>query len=101
MRVRISASAREELKDAIEYHNRERERLGEELAEEIDRVVKLIGERPMIGFDIGKGERRFTVDRFRYDVVYRIDEKSVLVLAIAHHRRKPRYWRKRKHDQPA
>ena len=52
----------------------------------------------MIGIDIGKGERRFTVDRFHYDVVYRIERKSVLVLAVAHHRRKPRYWRKRKRD---
>lgn len=98
MRVRISASAREELQDAIDYHNRERERLGEELADEIDRAVKLIGERPMIGIDIGRGERRFTVNRFRYDVVYRIEEKTVLVLAVSHHRRKPRYWRKRKRD---
>lgn len=98
MRIRISTSARKELVDAIQYHEREREGLGQELAEEIDRAVRLIAERPMVGSDIGKGERKFTIDRFRYNVIYRVEEKTVFVLAIAHHRRKPNYWRKRKHD---
>lgn len=98
MRIRISASARKELTDAIEYHNREKERLGEELAAEITRVIRMIAERPLIGSDIGKGERKFPVDRFHYNVIYRIEEKTVFVLAIAHHRRKPNCWRKRKPD---
>ena len=83
--------------DAIQYHEREREGIGQELSEEIDRAVRLIAERPMVGGDIGKGERKFTVDRFRYNVIYRVEEKTVFVLAIAHHRRKPNYWRKREH----
>lgn len=71
----------------------EKERLGEELADEIERAVRLIAERPMVGSDIGEGERKFTVDRFRYNVIYRIQGKTIYVLAIAHHRRKPNYWR--------
>jgi toxin ParE1/3/4 len=92
VRIRLAKSARKEL-DAIQYHERERAGIGEELAEEIDRAVRLIAERPMVGSDIGKGERKFTVDRFRYNVIYRIEEKMLFVLAIAHHRRKPNYWR--------
>jgi toxin ParE1/3/4 len=84
--------------DAIQYHEREREGFGEQLAEEIDRAVRLIAERPMLGSDIGKGERKFTIDRFRYNVIYRAEEKTVFVLAIAHHRRKPNYWRERTHS---
>lgn len=84
--------------DAIQYHEQERAGIGEELAEEIDRAVRLIAERPMVGIEIGKGERKFTVDRFRFNVIYRIEEKTLFVLAIAHHRRKPNYWRKRKHE---
>lgn len=98
MRIRLAKSARKELVEAIQYHEKERAGIGEELAEEIDRVVRLIAERPMVGSDIGKGERKFTVDRFRYNVIYRIEEKTLFVLAIAHHRRKPNYWRKRKHE---
>lgn len=61
MRIRISTSARKELVEAIQYHEREREGIGHELAEEIDRAVRLIAERPMVGSDIGKGERKFTI----------------------------------------
>ena len=98
MRIRLSKSAREELVEAIQYHEREREGIGQALAEDIDRAVRLIAERPMVGSDIGKGERKYTIDRFRYNVIYRVEEKTVFVLAIAHHRRKPNYWRKRKHE---
>ncbi len=93
MKIRISASARKELVNAIDYHNAEKARPGGELADEIERAVRLIAERPMVGSDIGEGERKFTVDRFRYNVIYRIEQKTVYVLAIAHHRRKPNYWR--------
>lgn len=98
MRIKISSSARKELVDAIRYHEREREGFGEELAEEIDRAVRLIAERPLVGSEIGEGERKFTVDRFRYNVIYRVEEKTVFVLAIAHHRRKPNYWRETERD---
>lgn len=98
MRIRLAKSARKELVEAIQYHEKGRAGIGEELAEEIDRAVRLIAERPMVGSDIGKGERKFTVDRFRYNVIYRIEEKTLFVLAIAHHRRKPNYWRKRIHE---
>lgn len=80
----------------MKYHEEERAGLGRELADEIQRAVRLIAERPMAGTDIGKGERKYTVDRFRYNVIYRVEEKAVNVLAVAHHRRKPNYWRKRK-----
>lgn len=80
----------------MKYHEGERTGLALELAEEIDRAVRLIREQPMAGTDIGKGERKFTVGRFRYNIIYRIEEKAIDVLAIAHHRRKPNYWRKRK-----
>jgi toxin ParE1/3/4 len=93
VRIRIAASARKELVEAVQYHERDREGMGQELAKEIDRAVRLVAERPMVGSDIGEGERKFTVDRFRYNVIHRIEEKTVFVLAIAHHRRKPNYWR--------
>ena len=80
----------------MKYHDGERAGLGRELAEEIEQAIRLIAERPMAGTDIGKGERKFTVDRFRYNVIYRIEDETLNVLAVGHHRRKPNYWRKRR-----
>ena len=39
--------------------------------------------------------RRLMVDGFPYDVVYRAHVDAIEVLALAHHRRRPGYWRRR------
>jgi plasmid stabilization system protein ParE len=39
--------------------------------------------------------RKYLFRRFPYGVVYRITETSIQVLAVAHGRRRPGYWRTR------
>ncbi len=39
--------------------------------------------------------RRFLLDRFPYSVIAACLEDELVVVAIAHHSRKPGYWRKR------
>ncbi len=39
--------------------------------------------------------RRYILQHFPYTVFYEIQGKSVTILAVAHHRRKPDYWRER------
>lgn len=40
------------------------------------------------------GHRRRLVKHFPYSVVYELQDAQVTVLAVAHHRRRPGYWRK-------
>jgi hypothetical protein len=39
--------------------------------------------------------RRYTLHRFPFSVVYRVESSRVFVLAVAHGRRRPGYWRDR------
>ena len=39
-----------------------------------------------------EGTRRFLLRRFPYEVVYRIYPDRVLIVAVAHCKRKPGYW---------
>lgn len=39
--------------------------------------------------------RRVVMTRFPYDVVYLAFEREIVVIAIAHQRRKPGFWRRR------
>ena|ERR1700690_1665151 len=41
------------------------------------------------------GTRRFVLYRFPFSIVYRDEATIVSVVALAHHRRKPGYWKKR------
>ena len=66
-------------------------RFVDELNETIDRIVDAprrwpLGER---------GTRKVKLPCFPYLVIYREAEGAVLILAIAHGRRRPGYWKKR------
>jgi plasmid stabilization system protein ParE len=42
------------------------------------------------------GTRRYLLRRFPFSVVYRIEASKILIVAVAHERRRPGYWRRRK-----
>jgi toxin ParE1/3/4 len=69
--------------------------LGRAFASEVERTVSMIREHPDAGSPAGLPHRRMLVRRFPYWIVYRADQDSVLVLAVAHQRRHPGYWRPR------
>ena len=41
------------------------------------------------------GVRRFRLTRFPYGIIYQVSADTISVLAFAHHRRHPLYWRDR------
>ena len=41
------------------------------------------------------GTRRYFLPTFPFSLVYRVDGDIITIVAIAHHRRKPGYWRNR------
>ena len=42
------------------------------------------------------GTRKFLFRRFPYQVIYRIIESTIYVIAVAHGRRRPGYWKSRR-----
>jgi toxin ParE1/3/4 len=40
-----------------------------------------------------EGNRRRVLHRFPYSVIYEAQGSTVTVLAVAHHRRRPGYWK--------
>src|SRR4051812_4812573 len=63
--------------------------------DELDRVVVLIADSPF-GFQIFDADlRRAVFRRFPFYIVFRADELEVVVVAIAHGKRRPGFWRDR------
>jgi plasmid stabilization system protein ParE len=58
--------------------------------------VGAILERAPEAFPDGSGRRRALVRRFPYQVIYRVEEDAVVVLACFHHRRDPEAYRSRR-----
>jgi plasmid stabilization system protein ParE len=85
-----------ELEHATFFYESRMPGLGKSFSAEVERTVTLIREFPDSGSPIGPNRRRVLVARFPYSVVYRRDPDSVVIVAIAHQRRHPNYWRRRK-----
>jgi plasmid stabilization system protein ParE len=82
-----------EMRDSISYYrDEENALLADEFATEIDRSLDLILERPMIGKPFRRVARQFVIKRFPYSLFYQVRTDSVLIAAVAHHRRRPGYW---------
>jgi plasmid stabilization system protein ParE len=99
-RLRVSAAAEDELRAAVEWYEERRPGLGEEFFVEVGRVLTLILRHPAIGSPVPRvraehGTRRVPLRRFPYFVVYRERNAELHVIAFAHARRKPGYWRHR------
>lgn len=91
----ILPEAREELLAAVEYYNSASAGLGEEFISDIENAVSRIRSFPRHGSPGAGGTRRVVLGRFPFDVVYLEDQEEVVVIAIAHQRRSPFYWRDR------
>jgi plasmid stabilization system protein ParE len=71
---------------------REDRRQGLEFLDELDRVVRMIKSFPLAASEIEPEIRRSLLARFPYAIVYGIDDQTIVVIAVAHTHRKPRYW---------
>ena len=98
--VRILDEAAEEAAEAAAWYESERPGLGTDFSEAIEAAIDLIEEDilpllPMTGEAGIKGAKRIILKRFPYDIVTIERLHEILVIAVAHHSRKPGYWRDR------
>lgn len=67
---------------------------------QLDAAEVAISERPEAWPLYEHGTRRYLLRRYPYSVVYQIEEHRVVILAVAHARRRPGYWKSRS-ERPA
>lgn len=101
MTLRILRAAQKEAEQAAEWYEDKRPGLGEEFLQELDAVYVKIEEHPhrplrinLPGFE-SREFHRMLLGRFPYKVIFEVTDKEVIVLAVAHTRRKPNYWASR------
>jgi toxin ParE1/3/4 len=62
---------------------------------ELDRALAQIGDSPETWPRYRRGTRRFVLRRFPFSVVYRVEGDVAYVVALAHAKQRPAYWRHR------
>ena len=95
--VEFSAEATAELEEAAAWYESHRAGYGETFLAVVDAAADKCGRGPRSGSLVEdlttRGEvRRAPIARFPFHVAYLVTEDHILVLAIAHDRRRPGYW---------
>ena len=92
---RYLPGAREDLNKAAAFYEASVPGLGDAFLDDVERAIDHIRENPRIGAPIGRAFRRAVLRRFPFTVVYAERGDEIVIVAIAHDRRRPEYWRGR------
>ncbi len=95
MTVSFHPAARVELLEARLWYDERSPMSAIAFVQEVDGAVSRIAETPM-RFPLAEhGARRVVLSKFPYSVFYRVGTKEIVVVAVAHQKRRPGYWRGR------
>ena len=96
MKYWLHPEAQEDLREAAEFY---REQAGSSLPQslfsEFEHSVNLLLQHPGLGIQRLRGRRRFALRRFPFSLIYIVVGDQLRILAVAHHSRRPGYWRNR------
>jgi len=95
MKVRELSPAVAELDQAPGYYGRIQTRLARALLHEVQAAKQSIMRFPLAWKPLPGGLRSFSLNRFPYALIYQPSPEEILIIAYAHLRRKPGYWRER------
>jgi plasmid stabilization system protein ParE len=93
--VRFHPAADEELLEVTEWYIARSATAAAGFVREIEHALARIAEAPERYPLTRASRRRFVLLNYPYDIVYRIVHSEIEVIAVAHHARRPAYWRSR------
>ncbi len=93
--VRNHPAAEADLLDAIRWYQERSVSAATGFSREVEHAIGRIAEAPN-RYPLTRFRcRRFVLMNYPFDIVYREHAEEIEIVAVAHHARKPAYWRKR------
>jgi plasmid stabilization system protein ParE len=87
--------AEEEMNEAARFYEGRSEGLGEDFLDEVQRTVESILAFPKSGPVVSENLRRRILRRFPFGLLYATDAERIVIVAVAHLKRRPGYWKDR------
>ncbi|HEY6765808.1 MAG TPA: type II toxin-antitoxin system RelE/ParE family toxin [Candidatus Sulfotelmatobacter sp.] len=92
---RFHPEAREEFRNAIRWYRARDRQPSSEFRASVSDAIRLVAQAPHRWMKYLHGTRRLVIQRFPFSVVYLDDPDIVTIIAVAHSKRKPGYWKGR------
>ncbi len=93
--VKFHPLAEEEYLTSYAWYSERSETAARAFLREMDRAILRISEAPERWPKYDSLTRRLLLTSFPFSVIYRVVEEDIEIIAVAHHRRRPGYWRDR------
>jgi plasmid stabilization system protein ParE len=95
-RVEFLRQAAREVEEALEWYNERSTLAASDFLQEVDHALQLAAQRPQAWPVFEAGTRRIVMQRYPFSIIFRSAPGTIYVVAVAHHKRKPGYWRYRR-----
>ena len=95
-RLSFHALAQQELGEATAFYSKESPALAYAFLDEVDYALTQIREFPDSCPLLSRTVRKKLLRRFPYNVLYSVRSDAIRILAVAHQKRRPFYWRSRR-----
>lgn len=93
--LRIHSRAQVEINEAFEWYFKRSPEAADAFLAEIGTSLKQIAANPQLYPLYTKNTRKRVLAKFPYSVIFQERDEMILVLAAAHAKRRPGYWRGR------
>ena len=95
VRISFHPAAVAEVEAAVQWYAERSPVAARAFAVEVNACVERVGEAPERWPRYVHGTRRYRFPHFPFSLVYRVRDEEIEIVAVAHHRKRPGYWRSR------
>jgi plasmid stabilization system protein ParE len=95
-RVRLHPDADRDVEHGLAFYSDRSLIAAERFLSEIEAALILVAEAPDRWPLYRAGTRRYVLSAFPYSIVYRATQDEIQVFAVAHAKRRPQYWTRRR-----
>ena len=80
---------------AADWYAVRSEQAADDFVRAVHEAISAIEIRPSLWVEYLYGTRRYVLRHFPFVIVYLLNESKIMIVAVAHGRRRPGYWKKR------
>ena len=91
--VVLAPAAESDISDAFLWYRERNTLAADGFRAEVFDIIEHIADAPLSRPADEDGNRNRVLKRFPYSVFYDVIGSTVTIIAVAHHRRRPNYWR--------
>ena len=89
----LAPEAEDDVSNAFLWYRHRNALAADAFRTEVFETIERIGDAPLGRAPDVNGNRNRVLKHFPYTVWYEVQNQIVTILAVAHHRRRPNYWR--------